>query len=269
MRLRGSIAEPRRAVNLAALVACAFFARAAVAHPEYAPSTINRYVKFDLVAPDAVRLAYTVMVGPGPAAVARRGADANADGKLDASETRALGEEARRAVTAGVHLTVDGKPVAVRFDEPVVGLAGDEVGPSPFSVDLIAHLSLSGAPPHTIGFDDETPEPQLGGGFRQLSAPPTIVGDSEIVVEESPSTRLIASHRGATGDEKETRFVFRGPKFSALEDRSIAFTFTAGAHHATDAALPPSSSRRWLWELSSVLLVLVAAGALVLARRRR
>lgn len=257
MRLRGSIAEPRRSVNLAATLLCLLCGGAAAAHPEYAPSTINRYVKFDLVAPDAVRLAYTVMVGPGPAAVARRGADANADGRLDAAETRALGEEARRAVTAGVHLTVDGKPVTVAFDAPVVGLAGDGVGPSPFSVDLVAHLALAGPGPHTIGFDDETPEPQLG--------------ESEIRVEESPATRLLASHRGPTGTEKQTRFLFRGPKFSALEDRSIAFTFAAGAHRrAEESAMPaPSRARGWWWGIGAIVAAVAAALALALRRRRR
>ena len=116
------------------------------------------------------------------------------------------------------------------FDAPNVGLAGNEVAPSPFSVDLVAMVPLPPAPTHTVRFDDETPEPQLG--------------ESELRVEESPTTRLIASHRGPDGNEIETRFLFRGPKFSALEDRSITFVFTAatpaagaGAHATPALAL--------------------------------
>ena len=269
MRLRGSIAEPRRAVNLAATILCLSCAATAAAHPEYAPSSINHYIKLDLVAPDALRLAYTVMVGPAPAAAARRAVDANADGKLEPDETRALGALALRAVQAGVHLTVDGKPVTLAFEAPVVGLAGDEVAPSPFSVDLIATVPLAGAPPHTVGFDDETREPQLGGGVRQLSAPPMMIGETEIRVEESPATRLLASHRGPTGTERQTRFLFRGPKFSALEDRSITFRFGAAAHHPTAMDVPPR--RRWPWWPGAALavVVVVAAGALLARRRQR
>jgi hypothetical protein len=91
VRLRGSIAEPRRAVNLAATIACLACTVPAAAHPEYTLSTINHYIKIDLVAPDALRLAYTVMVGPGPAAAAGRAVDATADGRLEAAVTRALG----------------------------------------------------------------------------------------------------------------------------------------------------------------------------------
>ena len=55
------------------LVAIAVFACAAAAeaHPEYAPATVNRYLKIDLVAPDRLRLAYTVLVGPAPAVAIR------------------------------------------------------------------------------------------------------------------------------------------------------------------------------------------------------
>jgi hypothetical protein len=127
------------------------------------------------------------------------------------------------------------------------------VAPSPFSVDLIANVALPGAPPHTVGFDDQTPEPQLG--------------ETEIRVEESPATQLLASHRGPTGDERQTRFLFRGPKFSALEDRSITFRFGAGAHPPIATALAPSSRGR-LWWLAVGLVVLIGIAAWV-ARRRR
>ena len=220
------------------------------AHPEFAPSTVNRYVKLDLVGPDELRLAYTTMVGPAPAAAWRRAADANANGLLDADETRAIGARVEQAVSAGMVLTVDGKRVVPAFEAPNVGLAGNEVAPSPFSVDLIARVPLVHAAEHVVRFDDATPEPQLG--------------ETEIRVEESPVTRLIASHRGPEGTEKETRFLFRGPKFSALEDRSVTVVF-GGAVGA--AAAPPRPRRRFPWFV--VPGVLAAGIAAWWMRRRR
>lgn len=219
------------------------------AHPEFAPSTVNRYVKLDLVGPDELRLAYTTMVGSAPAAAWRRAADANANGLLDGDETRAIGARVEQAVSAGMVLTVDGKRVVPPFEAPNVGLAGNEVAPSPFSVDLIARVPLVHAAEHVVRFDDATPEPQLG--------------ETEIRVEESPVTRLIASHRGPEGTEKETRFLFRGPKFSALEDRSVTVVFEG----AGGAAAPPARPRRrfpWL-----VVPAVVAAGIAAWWMRRR
>src|SRR5436305_4056139 len=57
-----------------------------LAHPEFNAVSTNRYVKLDLVSPDEVRLAYTIMYGSTPALAARKAADQNADGKLDAAE---------------------------------------------------------------------------------------------------------------------------------------------------------------------------------------
>jgi len=237
-RLRRSIANRFHAVNRSATVVCTLLVAlaSADAHPEFAPSTVNRYVKIDLVGPDELRLAYTTMVGPAPAAVWRRAADANANGLLDADETRSIGARVEQAVLAGLSLTVDGTRVVPAFEAPNVGLAGNEVAPSPFSVDLVARVPLTRAATHTVRFDDATPEPQLG--------------ETEILIAESPSTRLIAAHRGPEGTEKETRFLFRGPKFSALEDRSITVVFSAPAPPPPRPAPP----RRRPWFVAPALI---------------
>lgn len=224
-----------------------------MAHPEYAPSTVNHYVKFDLVAPGELRIAYTVMVGPAPAALWRRDADADGNGRIDDTESRAIGERARAAVAKGVVLRVDGKAVTPAFEAPLVGLAGAEVAPSPLSVDLIARVPLAGAAAHTVLYDDATVEPMLG--------------ESEVLVEESPATRLVASHRGADGAEKQPRFLFRGPRFSVLEDRSITFVFEprrapAGATTPT----PPPPARKWPWVVA--LALLLSLPATIIGRRR-
>lgn len=258
MRLRRSIANRFKPVNRTAtavftlLVAIA----AADAHPEFAPSTVNHYLKLDLVGPDELRLAYTTMVGPAPAAAWRKAADANGDGTLDAAETRAIGERARTAVLAGLTLAVDGKPVVPNFAAPDVGLAGDAVAPSPLSVDLVARVPLGAAGTHTLRIDDATVEPLLG--------------ETELRVEESPATRLVASHRGPSGDEKETRFLFRGPKFSALEDRSVTVVFAPRTATATPAAAPPARapSTRAAWLVAAALLAGVTMLLLRLRRKR-
>jgi hypothetical protein len=246
--VRASIAERLVAVNVACAVA--LVAAPASAHPEFAPQTTNRYIKFDLTAPDSVRLAYTVMVGAVPAAEARARADANHDGRVDADEARGLGEALRRAVRSGVTLSIDGQPITPDFEAPSVGLAGDAVGASPFSIDLVAHLPARGPLPHTISFDDAPAEPLLG--------------ETEIRIDESPATRLLTAHRGPTGNERQARFLFNGPKFSALEDRSITFTFAA----APPAVKAPGSA----FPLRFIVMAgigLVLAGALVARRLQR
>jgi len=243
VRLRRSIANRFHAVNKTATVVCTLLVALARAdaHPEFAPSTVNRYIKIDLVGPDELRLAYTTMVGPAPAAAWRLAADGNANGLLDGDEQKSIGARVEQAALAGLTLVVDGKRVVPAFDAPEVGLAGNEVAPSPFSVDLIARVPLSHAAQHTVRVDDTTPEPQLG--------------ETEIRVEESPATRIVASHRGAEGTEKETRFLFKGPKFSALEDRSVTIVFDAPPAPTSKPAPPP---RRFPWFVVPALF----AGAL-------
>jgi hypothetical protein len=242
------------------LVAIAIFgwAGSAAAHPEYAAATVNRYLEVDLVAPDRLRLAYTELVGPAPAAALRKAADANGDGKLDAAETRALGDRLRAAVTAGLELSLDGKPTAPPFDPPVVNLGEAVVGPIPFSIDLAATMPLAGAGPHEVRLDDRTPEPLLG--------------ETELRLEESPTTALLTAHRGPTGNERETRFLFRGARFSALEDRSVTFRFGAGAHHQTAASSAQASATAvspWRARLVSLAIFVGLMGLLLLVTIRR
>src|SRR6185436_1817512 len=154
------IAFRRLCVNVISVCALISAGRAS-AHPEFSPVTVNRYLKLDLVAGDEVRLAYSVMFGAGPALAERRLADANADGRLDEAETRALGARLAASLTGKLTVTVDGAPGRLQFEPPSVGLAGAEVGPSPFSVDLVARLACPGAGPHLLSLGDATELPQL------------------------------------------------------------------------------------------------------------
>jgi hypothetical protein len=246
-----SIASRLLIVNLVAWICST---GTAIAHPEFSPTTTNRYVKLTLLGANELRLAYTVMYGAQPAWAERQAADSNHDGRVDESESRALGARLQREVTRALVLTVDGQRVEPRFEEPQVGLAGDAVGPSAFSVDLIARVAAPGPGTHEVRFDDATPLPELG--------------ESEIRLEESPATRLVEAHRGASGHERETRFVFRGPKATSLEDRSITFRFTGSA--PTPAPASASGSRTTtLALLVGAALAAIALTTIVLKTRRR
>ena len=225
------------------------------AHPEFNPLTINRYVKFDLLSGAELRLAYTVLFGAAPALAIRRAFDANHDGRLDAAETRALGARIESEVLSGLALTFDGAHVVPAFANPSVGLAGDAVAPSPLSVDLIARLPLLGAErDHRVHVDDAT-------SFAPL-------GESEIRVEESPGTRLLSSHLGAgESAEKQSRFLFRGPKFSALEDRSVTFRFRAAPTIPIAQAQTTAPHARRLYLYAMVGVLLLGAAGLFLSRR--
>ena len=93
-------------------------------------------------------------------------------------------------------------------------------------------------------------------------------------VEESPATRLLAvASRADRRRDSETRFLFRGPKFSALEDRSVTVVFAR--QRARPRRAPPTAVARgrsaWLVAIGAgrrrcVLLSSVAVGAAEAAR---
>jgi hypothetical protein len=78
------------------------------------------------------------------------------------------------------------------------------------------------------------------------------LGETEIRIEESPRTRLLEAHRGRGPGPRESKILFRGPKFSALEDRSVTVRFEAAS-----SAAPSGGERR------AKLLGLVGAAALL------
>ena len=226
------------------------------AHPEFNPVSTNRYVKLNLLTGNEVRLAYTVMYGAAPAAAARKAADANADGKLDEVETRALGQSLLAQVQKGLALTVAGQPAPPLFEPPAVGLAGAEVAPNPFSIDLIARVHCPGAGAHELHYDDHT----------EIDA----IGETEIRLEEAPGTQLLAAQRGASasGPNKETRFLFRGPKFSAVEDRSITFRFQAARAASPIALAAQERPGRWPYAVGGTILLVLLGAGLYLRRYR-
>jgi hypothetical protein len=230
----------------------------ASAHPEFNPITTNRYLKLDLISPDELRLAYTVMYGDAPAAAARKEADANSDGTLDAVESQALGARLQARVTGegGLTLTVDGQRVRPVFEPPAVGLMGNDVSPSPFSIDLVGRIPCAGPGPHEVRLDDQL----------ELAA----LGETELRIEESPSTRVLTSFRGAPpGEGRQLKFLYRGPRRTSLEDRSLTFRFEGSGTPTSSHAPAARSGHRWRLAVGAALLVLLLLGAVWSYRRMK
>ncbi len=224
-------------------IAALLVSASAFAHPEFNPDAVNRYAKFDLVSGTSLRLAYTLMVGVAPALQLRTQFDRDHSGRLDDQEMQALLSFFRFRVEHGLVLELDGKPLAPAF-EPLSELER-AAGAEPFSIDLIATLPCLGRV-HRVHFEDNVE-----------FAP---VGESEIVVLESLATELQYSRRGGqrNGHDKQTRFLFRTPKFSALEDRSVEFGFAA-------MAPAPVAQHKKAWWL---MLALLSVGVLLLGYRK-
>lgn len=229
--------------------------RLASAHASYSPTLSNRYVKLSLGGKGAIRIAYGIMVGEAPATAARTRADRNASGTLDDKEVLAYATGAAEAVQRGLSIDVDGERRTPIWDAPVPSFGDLRVGPIPFSIDLAGTVRVSGAGPHVVKLDDETALDELG--------------ETEVRIEEGPASRVLAAWRGREDGGRQLRFLWNGPKFSVLEDRSIGFRFV-------DDELA-GSSRRWWRRPAPLALALagalggaiVAAAMLVRSARRR
>ena len=219
----------------------------ALAHPEFAPTQSNRFLKLTLTGGGSARLTYTVMVGELPATEARREGDADGDGRLDEGEQRALTLAWQRRVERGLRLELDGEPVRASWDSPVAGgFVDPRLGPIPFSIDLAARLPI-GPGEHTLRLDDTTTIERLG--------------ETEVRIEEGPKVRLLGAWQAREDGKVQTRFLFRGPKRSVIEDRSIGLRLVdESAPRRRRGALP--------WALIGLLLATVVAGGMVWRRRR-
>jgi hypothetical protein len=241
--------------HLAALVIAMLCASSvARAHPEWSPLRVNRYTKIVLADAGKLMLVYTLLYGEGPGLAVRKSADVDANGHIDERERSALGALAQAAVRNGLKLTLDGAPIAPALDGVDVGLAGDDVAPDPLSIDVRYHIDARAGAMHELVIDDRVEVPNEG--------------DTEIVVEVQGPTELRAAFHGSAPTKaaapRDPLFTFRGPRFSALEDRRVTLRFLAPA--STVAPHRALFARRDLW---SVLAGVTAALAMALLLRRR
>lgn len=244
---------PRAVLLALALLALGVVsAPSAHAHPEFSPSLNNRYLKVSLIGRGELRIAWTLMVGQAPATAARHQADTDGDGTLSDAELQRWTARLADAVRRGLVFDVDGVRVEPTWDAPLPGMPDRRMGPIPFSVDLIGHLRASGPGEHTVRFDDETPPTALGGALGDA------LGESDVLIEEGPGARVLAAWRGRPDDGRELHYVWHGPKYSVLEDRSVGFRFVDEA----------PKKRRALPLALAGLLAAAACGALLVVRRR-
>jgi hypothetical protein len=235
-------------VLIAALVAGGSLV--ASAHPEWSPIRVNRYAKLIVSEPGQLRLVYTLLYGEGPALPARKGADLDANGRIDERERALLGAQAQAQVAAGLHLTLDGEPLRLPAPKIDVGMAGDAVAPEPFSIDL-AYVVEAPTGAHTLVLDDRVEVPNEG--------------DTEVSIDEPGAARLIAAYQGrAPGPQPVVRvFTFRGPRYSLLEDRSVKLRWQSAERIA------PTAAARWLRPAAIAALVLLLTGLVLWRVRRR
>lgn len=227
-------------------VVVASWAAAAAAH--VAPSTDdnNRYLKL-AVAPERVRLAYTVFFGEVPGSAARRTMDADRDGVLAPGEQRAFAEQLGRELAERLTLAVDDLPVTLRWQPPVVG--GAEPGTAgAFSVDLVATACLAPARQHRVLLRDAFALPRPG--------------ETEVLLEDGPGITLLETKLGAA-PARGRLFRFAGA-VPALAEPGLSFLarFDALGEATCDAPPQQRGAGRTLTLAVAAVVALALVGGL-------
>jgi hypothetical protein len=216
-----------------------FAASVASAHPQHT-AVGDRYVK--LVAEDGrLRVVYSVSYGPMGAADARQRMDANRDGRLTVTEAKAGARALGARLAREARLTVDGDPVALRWDEVFVGPPSGPVDTSPLTIELSAAVEL--------------PD---GESVVRLVDVPTLenVERSDYGFEARPPAELLASGSGDTPSAQERLVSFldrraRGPRVVSARVR-----------------LPVGASRTaWIAAGASAALIVAGVGVWFVRRR--
>ena len=221
----------------------------ALAHVAPSAESNNRYLKATLL-PTEVRLTFTLFFGDRPGVIERRRADADGDGKIDASESRALGARVLAEVSPGLFVTVDGQPVT-GWSVADVGLGTPTVGAGALSVDLalVARYADPRVAEHTLALEDATDVP--------------LPGESETRVEESPGVRVAESHLVDAAGGVALRFPFTGNP-SGRGEREVRVKYTVDAN-----LLPRPPERPNRFPLLWITLAAAATGVALRAVMRR
>ncbi|HKE14776.1 MAG TPA: hypothetical protein VKB80_07940 [Kofleriaceae bacterium] len=253
-----------RAVCLVAGAAAG--AAAASAHVAPSDRENNRYL---LVAPlgDRVRVAYTVYMGQEPGRKARARMDANRDGRIGEREAQDFGDQLAAQVAPRLSLEVDGRPIAVSWQDVDVGLGQPVTDAGAFAVDLVAWICLE-RPRERLAH-----RVRLRDGFH-LPDP----GESELHAEESPGVRITHSTLGpirSSAVHLDYRWM-GGPGLAETDGYRLEFTvdpavatFAGSECIGGGEAAPPGRVPRGLVAAAAAAGAAVVAAALWLARRRR
>lgn len=230
----------------------------AIAHPQFALSTVNRYGKLVLQSPRQGRIFYTLMVGDAPAYTLRQQADRNGDGTLDGPEQQALAASLRARVTSGVHLYRGDTEVALAWEPAPFELESPVVVAKAFAYELSAAVPFASTPTDELRYDDRV---ELGPE-----------GDLELRVEEGPGMHVLHAESGVTqpvappGGTAGSAVLFQwyGPPRSSLSDRSVRVRFAALTATRRPGRIIDQARRFWM--LGALVLAVAVAGLLV--RRR-
>jgi hypothetical protein len=260
----------RARAALAAAAALPFLARPAAGHVGPSPRENNRYI---LIAPlgDRLRLSYTVYMGEQPGRAARARMDADRDGRIDPGEAERYGAEVAAEVAPRLELELDGRSIAIEWQDVDVGLGQPLTDGGAFAVDLVAWICF------------ESPRERLAHRvrFRDRFRVPD-PGETELTAEESPGVRITRSELGPKRGSAAVRLAFRwsgGPGPAESDGYRLEFevdpalaTFTGESCDAAGAGEGPAgagSRRGWLIGGGAALLALAGAAALVRRRIRR
>lgn len=255
---------PGAAVLLPAALATALSGPGpAAAHPQFALSTVNRYGKLVLQAPQKTRLFFTLMVGDIPAQDLRQQADRNGDGTLDAGEQQGLAGTLRQRIAQGVHIYRGDAEVAIPWETPQFQLDNPAVAATAFAFEIAATLPSGDASAASgeLRYDD------------RVELPPA--GEIELRIEEGPGMRVVQTQSSlaappAKGSVAAPQLLFQwaGPPRSSLSDRSVRVRYTSETRPAAATRLRP----RWSpppWLLLPLTVIVAAAAAAVGFRRRK
>jgi hypothetical protein len=225
-----------RLAGLAALSLFLSLGGRAAAHPEFAAVGTNRYVTA-VVFDGRVDVTDALLFGALTSAPERKKLDTDGDGTVSEAE-RLAGEKRLVSEGAALGVELDGQAIAAPVTL-IVDLGGDaRVAAEALVIERRQSFPATWpAGPHRLRLT--------------IAHEPERLLDTELGVVLTP---------GLTLQQASDRATFKGPRHSALEDRSATFAFTKAAAPKSQRPAPV---------LVAVLVLVLVLGAVTAARRRR
>lgn len=158
-------------MNARLLAALALLPGMAMAHP-LGNATVNRQAALS-VSPGELRLDFRMDMAEIPSLAAEAEADSDGDGAVDAAEWRSQDRRWAAAAAAGLHLKIDGRPVAWRLERVEHELAVGEAGLPLLRLSARYRAALPGAAPSStlrLMLDDQFRPAERGWREMWMSA---------------------------------------------------------------------------------------------------